>query len=342
MRLRRLLTVLVLVLPLASWAEQPVLVAKWNFFSLSSEARGDRQVVGVITSGNQVEVLVTSPLPQSNQSWLFSADSRGQVLSAVTLPVSNPRAFSVMPDGSRLLLSTDTMRPAQLAIRVDPGGNALSMGELPEYARAIWLEGGALHVYTARGSVLTRSQNNNWSLSPQWAVPTKPATSLDACGNCGAPAQIHALPSGRMLRVTHNNGVVEVAGPNGVWKPQPIHHHWLEEGKAAYASLLASNKTALPNNVRTDFFAVVISTSVTSDGSLYMLVGPHDRRRAFRVLKADKSLAHLTELPCLGTGLSDRFNPVFVSAMADGKVVLADRFGEIRIYQTNPTKEAAE
>jgi hypothetical protein len=148
------------------------------------------------------------------------------------------------------------------------------------------------------------------------------------------------MPNNSLVQIDQETGEIFVSAGRQ-WTGTSLAHEWIEDGRRDYSLLKKTATVRSPNgdSSKVGIFATVLASTMSDDGSLYLLVGPHDRRRHFRVLQTNSDQSHLTAVPCPTIGKEDRFNPVFISSLDSGQVVVADRFGEIRTYSATAREE---
>jgi hypothetical protein len=288
-------------------------------------------VTSVVANKDRIFVLAAPRARQANQSWLISVRHDGSELREVMLPFANTQVPSLGSDGSILLLSTDTLAPRQVVIRVDPSGIAQTLGETASYARSVWQEGDEYRVYTSDGRILGQDSSGHF----RKVVHTSPrhTDGPASCSACVTPEVVRFLAKTGIVRVNRESAEVARLIQGGAWMPVPLSHPWIDEGRQDYDRLRASARAAMPDVPGAGKgFALIVDAAANQNGELVMLVGPHDRLRPFRILVSSSGLQAWASLSAPTMGKDDAFSPVFVNLVTNDSVALADRSGNIRVY----------
>jgi hypothetical protein len=297
----------------------------------SSTQSGGVVVTGVVSSKERIYAVVAARARQANQSALISFRYDGSDLREVMLPFANAQAPALGKDGSVLLLSTDTLEPRQVVVRVDASGVPQTIGETSFYARSVWQEGDQYRVFTADGRILGQDSTGRFrqvvhDLYPKSASPS-------GCGSCVAPEIVRSLHGGAVVRLNRESAEMERLSLDGARVPVALSHPWIDEGMRDYDRLRASARMAIPDVPSAGRgFALIVDAAATQDGGVALLVGPHDRRRPFRVLVGAHAMQAWEPVSAPTMGMGDPFNPVFVTLISIDRLALADRLGNVRLY----------
>lgn len=300
----------------------------------------EAQVVAVATSGGRVYSLAASRNPSANQSWLLVSKIGGKETNRFTLPYANPRGLSVAPDGSLLYLSTDNVARKQYVVRVTDKGTAVSIAETPKHSVNVWQVAEDVEIQVVSGETLRMAKNGGFTIVATPPVQAR-AASVSSCGVCQTGTILLQSSAKRAVSIDRSNGEMQVRSGT-VWSKVVFSHPWIAEGVSDYemqrtridAAALQSGRMATPT--------VVVAGGMSADGDLYLLVGPHDTRRGYRVIRVSSDGTQTKAITCATDNTPNGFNPVFITPAERGTFILADLLGHFRAYEVSADLEVSQ